>query len=242
MLQKQLFLRGSVLVCYVFLVIVNIWAGVAGTNTTISNEFEVPLTPSGYAFSIWGVIFLFQGIWTVWICLPSNYDEPGSQTAKGAVLDALAVPICLVWIFQCLWQFSFAVRGFVISTVFILSAYIFAMWGLFRLFNAAEEIAKHDKTYSIFDMPAFWSTAMNAAWLSAASSIGILIQAKAAGADDAALAPFVFVLPSILAVIAIIMAVWKHNSIYSLVIYGQLELSKTSKQITTVFSNLVVSS
>lgn len=31
----------------------------------VSRHYPTPLTPAGYAFSIWGIIFLLQAMWVV---------------------------------------------------------------------------------------------------------------------------------------------------------------------------------
>lgn len=41
------------------------------TNTEVSEQYQTIVTPAGYAFAIWGVIFVSQGVFTVAQALPA---------------------------------------------------------------------------------------------------------------------------------------------------------------------------
>jgi hypothetical protein len=67
---------------YVLLIIVNAatQTGLLGDdNATISARFPTLLTPAGWAFSIWGIIFLLQGLGVVYQFLPQGYGPDGEK-------------------------------------------------------------------------------------------------------------------------------------------------------------------
>jgi len=75
--SKQLLAANAI--GYVLLIIVNVatQTGLFGDdNGTISARFPTMLTPAGWAFSIWGIIFLLQGFGVVYQLLPYGYDDP----------------------------------------------------------------------------------------------------------------------------------------------------------------------
>ena len=46
-------------------------SGLFPTNAELSEKYQTIITPAGYAFSIWGVIFISQAIFTVAQALPA---------------------------------------------------------------------------------------------------------------------------------------------------------------------------
>ena len=84
---------------YILLIIVNAatQTGLLGDdNATISARFPTLLTPAGWAFSIWGIIFLLQGLGVVYQFLPQGYGPDGEKariinTIGAAASDALSM-------------------------------------------------------------------------------------------------------------------------------------------------------
>ena len=70
------------------------------TNAAISAKYPTLLTPAGYAFSIWGLIFLSLAVYAVWQLLP------GQQ--KLSLPDALAKPLTLANVATGSWVVLFA--------------------------------------------------------------------------------------------------------------------------------------
>ncbi|RSK23877.1 tryptophan-rich sensory protein [Hymenobacter metallilatus] len=70
------------------------------TNAQVSYKYPTPLTPAGYAFSIWGVIFLSLLVYAVWQLLPAQRRHP--------LPDAVARPLVLVNLLTGLWLVVFA--------------------------------------------------------------------------------------------------------------------------------------
>ncbi len=70
------------------------------TMGTVSAKYPTLLTPAGYAFSIWGVIFLGMAVYAVWQLLPA-------QRAL-SLPDALAKPLALANVATSTWVVLFA--------------------------------------------------------------------------------------------------------------------------------------
>ena len=85
----------------------NVAAG--SRNRATSDMYFSPITPKGWTFAVWGLIFFLQAIGVVWAAIPYGYGRDGGL--KERVVSALALPWPLAWLFQCLWQFSFLARS-----------------------------------------------------------------------------------------------------------------------------------
>jgi translocator protein len=93
--------------------------GVAGwlltlkTNAELSEKYQTLVTPVNWAFAIWGIIFLAQGIWVVVpVILQSQRNHP------------LLIEVGYDYLFVCLaqagWTFCFAFEFLGLSLVFML--------------------------------------------------------------------------------------------------------------------------
>mmetsp|Transcript_568 Transcript_568/g.713 ORF Transcript_568/g.713 Transcript_568/m.713 type:complete len:324 (+) Transcript_568:113-1084(+) len=71
------------------------WFG-AATNTELSEKYQTIVTPAGTAFSIWGIIFVFQAIFVVYQLLPSVRGKPMVQ-------EGVSYWYILTCLFQCAW-------------------------------------------------------------------------------------------------------------------------------------------
>ena len=99
-------LRWLNVIAYVSTVLVNGLAGstsiIGGRNTAeISDRYPTLITPAGYVFSIWGVIYVLLGIFVVFQALPS---ERGKEYQK-----RIGSLFLLSGIFNMMWLFSLAV-------------------------------------------------------------------------------------------------------------------------------------
>lgn len=99
-------------------------------NAELSNKYQTIVTPAGWAFAIWGVIFTFQAIWaTLQLMLPAFRSNP-------LVLEGVQYHYILVCAVQVAWTFSFALEQMVMSMVWMTSILYF----LFRIFQAQNTV------------------------------------------------------------------------------------------------------
>lgn len=88
---------------YVLLIIVNVatQTGLLGDdNATISARFPTLLTPAGWAFSIWGIIFLLQGLGVVYQFLPYGYSGDGE---KARIINTIGEGLAAAYMFKLYW-------------------------------------------------------------------------------------------------------------------------------------------
>jgi len=109
------------IIAFVLTVIVN---GLAGSTTILGGKFTAEisdanptlLTPAGYVFSIWGVIYLLLGVFVVFQALPNQQGQAFQK--KIGWLFALSSLLNIVWLF--LWQYEYLV--FSVVLMFLLLA------------------------------------------------------------------------------------------------------------------------
>ena len=106
-LSQSALLRASNVVAFALVVIVNILANLlplnGRTTASISDSYPTLITPAGYVFSIWGVIYTLLLIFTVYQALPLNRDKPFlRQIGFFFLLSSLANA---VWLFM--WHYGF---------------------------------------------------------------------------------------------------------------------------------------
>jgi benzodiazapine receptor len=105
--NNPVLLRWSNIIAYAFTVIVNSLAGsttlIGGVNTAqISDSNPTLITPAGYVFSIWGIIYVLLGVFVIFQALPSQKEK--EYTKKIGWLFVLSSIINIAWLF--LWQYK----------------------------------------------------------------------------------------------------------------------------------------
>ena len=106
--HNQVLLKWSNIIAFAFTVIVNSLAGsttlIGGVNTAqISDSNPTLITPAGYVFSIWGVIYVLLGVFVIFQALPSQKEK--EYTKRIGWLFVLSSIINIAWLF--LWQYKF---------------------------------------------------------------------------------------------------------------------------------------
>jgi len=95
------------IIAFIVTIIINSLAGsttfIGGQLTAqVSDANPTLITPAGYVFSIWGIIYLLLGIFTVYQALPRNKDRPfQKQISFFFVLSCVAN---ILWLFA--WQYE----------------------------------------------------------------------------------------------------------------------------------------
>jgi len=102
------YLKWVNIVAFVLTVLVN---GLAGSTTflggkstaEISDANPTLITPAGYVFSIWGIIYILLGIFVVFQALPSQKEKDYRERISW--LFVVSSILNIVWLF--LWQFEY---------------------------------------------------------------------------------------------------------------------------------------
>jgi len=91
--------------------------GLAGTTllngrstAQVSDLYASPITPAGYVFAIWGIIYALLLVFTIYQLLPRQKDKP-FQLQIGA-LFILSSIFNIVWLF--LWQYDYITESVIL--------------------------------------------------------------------------------------------------------------------------------
>jgi benzodiazapine receptor len=130
--QNSSLLKWANILAFILTVLVN---GLAGSTTIlggkdtaqISDANPTLITPAGYVFSIWGVIYILLGIFVVFQALPS---EKGKDYKKSiGWLFVLSSILNIAWLF--LWQFEYLSLSVVL--MFLLLASLISIYLRLRI-------------------------------------------------------------------------------------------------------------
>jgi hypothetical protein len=163
--------------------------GVFGpNNATVSNAYPTAITPSGYAFAIWGIIFLLEGAGVVYLICPA-----GTGSVRAITFDAVWSRWVAMWTAQNLWQLVFAHtplvpnpsyislgRVFLPCSVLLVSAWAAGLSSCRRL--QAQQVRSHAAGLLVA-LP----SGINTGWLSAASCIGVALVGQCVAGSPGAL-------------------------------------------------------
>jgi benzodiazapine receptor len=105
--NNSVLLKWSNIAAFVLTVIVNGLAGsttlLGGVNTAeISDANPTLITPAGYVFSIWGIIYILLSVFVIFQALPSQKEK--EYTKKIGWLFVLSSILNIVWLF--FWQYQ----------------------------------------------------------------------------------------------------------------------------------------
>ena len=115
-------LKWSNVFAFSLMIIVNGLAGsttlLGGKNTAeISDANPTLITPAGYTFSIWGVIYVLLGIFMIFQALPMEKEK--KYHGKIGWLFVLSSVFNIIWLF--LWQFEYLAYSVVLMFLLLAS-------------------------------------------------------------------------------------------------------------------------
>jgi len=154
---NSVFLKWSNIVAFVLTLLVNGLAGsttiLGGKNTAqISNANPTLITPAGYVFSIWGIIYVLLGIFAVFQALPS---EQAKDFQRGiGWLFVLSCLFNITWLF--LWQFEYTSLSVVL--MFLLLASLILIYTRLDIRKAAVSLREKLAVHLPFSVYLGWIT------------------------------------------------------------------------------------
>ena len=98
-LPPSLAQRGLLVLGYGALIAVNVASGMGAfgpSNAVVSNAHPTAITPAGYAFAIWGLIFMLEGSGVVYGSLPCD----GPLSVRSVSIHAVHAPWLAMWTCQ----------------------------------------------------------------------------------------------------------------------------------------------
>lgn len=159
------------LVAYGLNTLITYGVGAAGwldlpSNAVLSAKYQSLVTPAGWAFAIWGVIFVSQLVWTLWQqpILRRLDDDPTHilpTSVKAVGLDYLYV--CLA---QMGWTVSFTTEHIGLSLIFMVMILAFLLLIVNNLRRVGDQSGD---SYFIYHFP----FSIHAAWIMAATIVNL---------------------------------------------------------------------
>lgn len=132
------------------------------TNPEISFGHPVYIVPSGWAFSIWGVIYLLVGIFACMQALPSQLADPKLREARPYA--------CVSFLTNLTWLYCFSFELYWVSFVIIVF-YCLSLLKLIEIFDvdycSAERTWQHKLYASAFSA--------NGAWVCVATALQVCL-------------------------------------------------------------------
>jgi hypothetical protein len=115
-------LRYANIIAFILTVIINALAGsttlIGGQNTAaVSDKFPTLITPAGYVFAIWGIIYLLLGVFVVYQALPRERNS--DYVGKIGWLFVLSSIVNIAWIF--VWQSEYLAVSVGLIVVYLLT-------------------------------------------------------------------------------------------------------------------------
>jgi hypothetical protein len=139
-------------------------AGIFGeTNTELSKKYQTLVTPSGWAFSIWGPIFIWEGIFVVAQLFP--------RFRKSEVVHRMSPWWWALCVVQCCWTFSFAQDQVTLALIFmllILATLLGVAW-------STDDLALSLSEYFLLRAP----LSLQLGWIICAAGVNVNVQADA---------------------------------------------------------------
>ncbi len=157
LVANSTFLKWANAIAFALTVLVN---GLAGSSTflggkqtaEISDANPTLVTPAGYVFSIWGVIYVLLGIFVVFQALPGQ-KEKGYQERIGW-LFVLSSLLNIVWLF--LWQFEYLSLSVVL--MFLLLTTLVAIYMRLNIGKSAVSLREKLAVHLPFSVYLGWIT------------------------------------------------------------------------------------
>jgi len=218
------FLRAANVVGYALLVLVQILTQngfFGGTNNEISAKYTTLLTPAGFAFTIWVVIFSLEAAWVFYLCIPY-----GNIAAKKAITEKVGLFVALGWLAQNGWQVTFSQERLGLSLFCIFGAFLSFLAALIRLFSGPSV------KLGLGEYLIFAGVSLNAAWLSLASNLSLsILELSVTGQSTVALAQICAV---VVVIIGALIAFKQGNFVYPIALVWAFNGVRANQEETSI--------
>ena len=203
------------ILAFVMTVVVNGLAGstkiLGGKSTAdISNANPTLITPAGYVFSIWGIIYILLGIFVIFQALPSQSGKEFVQRIGWLFVLSSLLNVC--WLF--LWQYGYLSLSVVL--MFLLLASLIAIYLRLQIgkstISVREKLAVH-VPFSVY-----------LGWITIASIANVAVALVSIGWNAFGIAPetWAILIVAVALLIALLVIATRRDIAYGLVIIWAL--------------------
>ena len=209
------FLRYANIIFFGLTVVINSLAGgttlIGGQVTAaVSDANPTLITPAGYVFSIWGVIYMLLGVFVVYQALPSQQGK--EYQSKIGWLFVLSSLINIGWLF--LWQFEYLSLSVVL--MFLLLATLISIY--LRLGVGKSAVSLRERLAVQLPFSVYLG------WITVASIANVAATLVSIGWDGFGISPetWAILVVAVALIITILMLFTRKDVAYSLVIIWAL--------------------
>lgn len=151
----------------------NVRAFAETTNADVSRKYQTLITPAGYAFAIWGVIFLGLLAFAVFQALPSQRENPRFRAAgPWVILNTLC---------NAIWSPIFNNQQIGLALVVILVMFVSLLLVMDRLRVGREMVRKRETWLARVPFSIYFG------WLTVATVLNVTVFLKATAFDQSML-------------------------------------------------------
>jgi len=172
----------------------------------ISDEYQTIITPPGWAFSIWGVIFALEFVFTAWQLFQSS-----DNLILNEVVGFFWVSACL---FQSAWNLTIAAQLFVVSALVL--AGIAISLAIICLRITPKEMNKHETVAEYFLVR--FSFGLHGGWTCVATLLSFNLAAVANGVSPKGQLVVAIISLAVVVAASLYFGMFKGNLSYSLAI------------------------
>lgn len=158
------------------------------TNTEISQKYQTLVTPAGWAFSIWGIIFIWEGVFVVAQFFPTHRDSE--------IVSRISPWWCALCVCQSLWTLVFAQDWIALGLILMFSI----LASLSGISWTTDGLPMSTSEYFLLRAP----FSVQLGWIIAASILNISVMADATKASQETLLSLAVL--SIAAILAVVLA------------------------------------
>ena len=208
-------LKPANIIFYILTIVVNSLAGgttlIGGKLTAaVSDSNPTLITPAGYVFSIWSIIYILLGAFVIYQALPSRSNR--GFTERIGWLFVLSSIVNIVWIF--FWQFEYLAVSVVL--IFLLLASLIAIY--VRLGIGKSNVGLVDRLFVHLPFSVYLG------WITVASIANVATALVSLNWDGGGISPEIWAIlvVGVALVITALMLIIRKDVAYSLVIIWAL--------------------
>lgn len=233
-LNRQFFFQAINVVAFAVMIVVN---GLAGSTTLlggvtsadVSDMYSTLITPAGFTFAIWGVIYTLLLLFTVYQLLPRNRDKPFLQQI--GLLFALSSACNVCWLF--LWHYDYITYSLVLMLALLASLIlIYLRLGIGKTAVSVKEMAFVHLPFSVY-----------LGWISIATIANVSVALTATGWDAWGIEPsaWAVVIICVALLLSLSVLVTRKDIAYSFVVVWALVgiMAKQSAYESIVFASQI---
>jgi len=231
-LSRQVFFQAVNIVAFVVTITVNVLAGSTTllngvTSGEVSDMYPTLITPAGFTFSIWGIIYVFLLVFIVYQALPKNRDKP--FLGQIGLLFALSGAFNVSWLF--LWHYRMVTYSLVLMFALLATLIlIYLRLGIGKTAVSLKEIVFVHMPFSVY-----------LGWISIATLANVSVAFVAAGWGGGGIEPstWAVVIICVALLLSLAMLATRRDIAYCFVVVWALVgiLEKQSENQTIVFAS-----